>query len=261
MRHQVNLTFFGSAAGFPTKARPHTTSVGLWRGSSLHLFDAGDGVAAQLARMDIQPNALREIFLTHFHADHVGGLPMLIQWLQLNERAAPLPIYVPDASLPGLRDFLHLLYLYPLADFDLTLLPVRAGLTHDTDGLSVTALPSHHLEPGAERRAERGERADSQALSYLVRAEGKTIYLSGDLAGPEEAAKQADSADVAVVELAHFTAEELGAALSATALPRLVLTHISDDFEPFEEEIPARVRAAGFQGDVVVVKDGDEVVV
>ena len=256
----LDVVFLGTAGSMPTARRSPTALLVRRGGERLH-FDCGEGTQRQFLRSTLGLVDLTEVFLTHFHADHVGGLPVLLQCLQLNKRTAPLPIYVPDASLPGLRDFLHLLYLYPLADFDLTLLPVRAGLTHDTDGLSVTALPSHHLEPGAERRAERGERADSQALSYLVRAEGKTIYLSGDLAGPQEAAMQADSADLAVVELAHFTAEELGAALSATALPRLVLTHINDDFEPFEEEIPARVRAAGFQGDVVVVKDGDEVVV
>ena len=258
MANELRLTFFGTAAGFPTPVRPRTTAIGLWRGTSLYLFDAGDGVAGQFAQAGISLEALRAVFITHLHADHVGGLPLLIQWLQLNRRTAPLPIHLPDASLEGVRDYLHLLYLWPMSQFPVDLLPVTRGVVHDDNGVRVTAIHSRHLEGGESSRAKAGERVESQAFSYLVGVEGKTIYFSGDLAEPEEAAEQADRVDLAVVELAHFTAEELGAAFSASNLPRLALTHINDGFEPFEDEIPGRVRAAGFDGDIVVATDGME---
>jgi ribonuclease BN (tRNA processing enzyme) len=257
MRGPSRLTFFGTAAGFPTKTRPHTSAIGLWRGSSLYLFDAGEGVAAQFSRMEVPPDALRAIFLTHPHADHVAGLPLLAQWLQLNRRRAPVAIHVPDQSLAGLKGCLHFLYLYPMTEFEIEFRPVSSGLVHQQDGLQVTAVHSHHLEPGERGRARAGQRVDSQAFSYLIGVDGKTVYLSGDIGGPEEAAKH--DASTAVVELAHFTAEELGAALSASSLVRLIVTHVKDEFEPFEQEIPARVAAMGFQGEVIVATDGLEV--
>ncbi len=259
MSQALRITFLGTAAGFPTKRRPHTTAIGLWRGSSLYLFDAGDGVAAQFAAMGIHPDALRAVFITHLHADHVGGLAMLVQWHQMNGRRARLPIYVPEQSLAGLKGYLHFVYLYPLTDFEIEFRPVSGGIAHREDSLEVTAVHSHHLEPGEPRRAEAGMRADSQAVSYLIAVDNKMIYISGDIASPDEAAKHAGGADFAIVELAHFTPEEVGAALAASRISRLVLTHIKDEYEAIEHEIPTRIQAAGFESKVIVATDGMEV--
>lgn len=259
MSDRICLTFFGTAAGFPTKKRAHTTSIGLWRGEALYLFDVGAGVAQQFAVMDIGPEATRAIFLTHTHADHIGGLAPLLQSIQLNKRAGPLPLYVPDASLGGVRDYLHMTYLYPLNDFDLDLRPVAEGFRYKEDGIEISAVPSRHLVAGEETRRQIGARAEPQAFSYRVRVGDRTVYLSGDIAEPEEAAEHAVGADTAVIELAHFEPEELGAALSASGVERLVVTHLLASLEPSEAEIPDRVLAAGYHGEVVVAQDGMEI--
>ncbi len=259
MSDRICLTFFGTAAGFPTKKRACTTAIGLWRGEALYLFDAGAGVAQQFAAMDIDPEATRAIFLTHTHADHIGGLAPLLQSIQLKKRAGPLPLYVPDASLDGVREYLYMTYLYPLEDFDLDLRPVAEGFSYEDDGIEISAVPSRHLVAGEETRRQAGARVESQAFSYRVRVGGRKLYLSGDIAEPEEAAEHAIGADIAVVELAHFEPEELGAALSASGVERLVVTHLLASLEPSEAGIPDRVMAAGFEGEVVVAQDGMEI--
>jgi ribonuclease BN (tRNA processing enzyme) len=84
----------------------------------------------------------------------------------------------------------------------------------------------------------------------------RTVYLSGDIAEPAEAAQQGARADIAVVELAHFEPEELGAALSGSGVKCLVLTHLLASLEPIEAEIPDRVVAGGYEGEIVVAHDG-----
>jgi len=259
MKHNV-LTFFGSAAGFPTQKRPRTTAIGLWRNAGLYLFDAGDGVAAEFATRRLSTETLRSVFVTHTHADHTGGLPLLLQWHQLNRRSAPLAFHLPAEEVALFQQTLSLYYKFP-ADlgFDFQVRPVAAGPAYRDDELSVEAVPNRHLAPAAERLRQMGIHRECQSFSYRVDLEDKKLLLSGDLAGPAEATDRVEGIDLAVIELAHFQAEDLGAALRGTGLPRLVVTHINDDFEPFEEEIPDRIRAAGFEGDICVAKDGDEI--
>ena len=113
MSESMRVTIFGSAAGFPTKRRPNTTSIGVWRGADLYLLDAGEGVTREFARRGVSPEALRAIFISHMHADHTGGLPTLIQWLQLNERKRPLTLCLPGEAVEGFRALLSLHYLPP----------------------------------------------------------------------------------------------------------------------------------------------------
>ena len=250
------LTIFGSAAGYPTKKRPHTTAIGLWRGEELYLFDTGAGIAHQFAALDIDPDALRAIFLTHTHADHVGGLAPLLQAIQLKKRTRPLPLYIPDRSWEGIRDYLHLVYLHPLKDFELELHPTTAGPAHEEDGLRITAVTSYHLQPSEEQRRELGASTVSQAFSYVLDIAGKKVYLSGDLDSPDEAAKYGADSHVAVVEIAHFQPEALGEALADSGISRLVLSHVLASLEPHETELPGRINAAGFAGEVIVATDG-----
>ena len=102
MKHNV-LTIFGSAAGFPTEKRPRTTAIGLWRGGALYLFDAGEGVASEFPKRGLSTETLRAVFVSHTHADHTGGLPMLVQWHQLNRRKSPLACYLPAEEVALLR--------------------------------------------------------------------------------------------------------------------------------------------------------------
>ncbi len=261
MSVSARVVVFGSAAGFPTAVRPRTTSVGVWRGEALYLLDAGEGVAGQFARLGIAPAALRAIFVSHMHADHTAGLPLLMQWLQLNKRKRPLPVCMPSEGIEGFRSVLSMHYLLPeWLGFELELLAVEEGPGYEDEGVSVEAMPNRHLEGFVERLKELGDPREGESFSYLVSADGKRLLFSSDLAYAGEVPERVRGVDLAIVELAHYTPEELGEALSGLPLPRLVVNHLAHTLEPEEGEIPARIRAAGYEGEVVIARDGDEFV-
>src|ERR671930_2289865 len=93
----LDVLFAGTAGSAPTARRgPPATLVR--RGGDRLLFDCGEGTQRQLVR-SIGLVELEEIFLTHFHADHVLGLPGMLKTFSLRQRERPLTVYGP----PGLE--------------------------------------------------------------------------------------------------------------------------------------------------------------
>ena len=94
----VKLVFLGTGSGKPTPQRG-VSSVALFRDGDLLMFDCGEGTQVQLGRSTLRPGTLSTVFLTHFHGDHVNGLPGLLGSFTLNSRTEPIDIIGP----PGLE--------------------------------------------------------------------------------------------------------------------------------------------------------------
>jgi ribonuclease Z len=92
------VTFLGTGGSVPS-ARRSTASVLVSRGGERLLFDCGEGTQRQMQR-SLGLVQADEIYLTHFHADHVLGLPGLLKTYDLTDRQVPLKIYGP----PGLTE-------------------------------------------------------------------------------------------------------------------------------------------------------------
>ena len=69
----LDVVFLGTAGSAPSARRGLPATL-VRRGGDRLLFDCGEGTQRQLVR-SIGLVELEEVFLTHFHADHVLGLP------------------------------------------------------------------------------------------------------------------------------------------------------------------------------------------
>lgn len=105
-----DVVFLGTCAMRPSLTR-NVSSVLLKFGATSWLFDCGDGTQQQMMRANLNPGKISRIFISHFHGDHLFGLPGLICSINVgkeqgNKKApkAPLEIYGP----PGLRKWLRL---------------------------------------------------------------------------------------------------------------------------------------------------------
>ena len=99
----LTVTFLGTGGSVPS-ARRSTASVLIARGGERLLFDCGEGTQRQMQR-SLGLVQVDEIYLTHFHADHVLGLPGLLKTYDLTDREKPLRVYGPR----GLRDLFEVL--------------------------------------------------------------------------------------------------------------------------------------------------------
>src|SRR5438093_73861 len=70
----LDLVFLGTAGSMPTTDRSPTALL-LRRGGDKLLFDCAEGTQRQMLRSSLGLIDLREVFLTHYHADHYLGVP------------------------------------------------------------------------------------------------------------------------------------------------------------------------------------------
>jgi ribonuclease Z len=95
----LDVVFLGTAGSMPTAQRAPSASL-VRRGGERLLFDCAEGTQRQLLRSSVGLVELREIFLTHYHADHYLGLPGMLKTFALRGRDVPLTVYGPA----GLQD-------------------------------------------------------------------------------------------------------------------------------------------------------------
>jgi ribonuclease Z len=239
----LDLVFLGTSGSMPTAQRA-PTAILVRRGGERLLFDCAEGTQRQLLRSNVGLVELREIFLTHYHADHYLGLPGMLKTFALRGRETPITIYGP----PGLgelfgalrRIFGKLTYPYELVevapgdalergDYRLEAFPVDHGVSaigyalveeprpgrFDVEAADALGVPEGPLR-GALQRGEAvtlddGTVVEPSRVLGGARA-GRKLVLSTDTAPAQSVADAARGADVLVHE-ATFAEEERERAL------------------------------------------------
>lgn len=235
------VTFLGTGGSVPS-ARRSTASVLVARGGERLLFDCGEGTQRQMQR-SLGLVQADEIYLTHFHADHVLGIPGLLKTYDLTDRQAPLKIYGP----PGLSDLFQVFSpLIGRLGFALDLIQLGPGDAVEHDGYEVRPFEASHrntrangyalveaerpgrFDPAAAAAAgvpegpayaalQRGEEVEGKSGTVTPdqvmgpSREGRTIAITGDTAPSPATVSAAADADLLIHD-ASFAEEEAGRA-------------------------------------------------
>jgi ribonuclease Z len=234
----LDLVFLGTSGSMPTAQRA-PTAILLRRGGERLLFDCAEGTQRQLLRSNVGLIELREVFLTHYHADHYLGLPGMLKTFALRGRETPITIYGP----PGLselfgalrRIFGRLTYPYELielqpgeilerGDYRLATFPVNHGVSalgyavvedprpgrFDVEAANALGIPAGP-ERGTLQRGEAVTLTDGRVVapeSVLGEVRpGRKVVVSADTAYSQDVVEAARGADVLVHE-ATFAEEE-----------------------------------------------------
>ena len=117
----MELIILGSSAAIPVQER-NLPAIALKYKNELIIFDCGEDIQRGLINAGLKFNKPLKVLISHFHGDHIIGLPGLLFRFGLIDRTAPLLIFGPPNLFLYL--FLHKKILglkasYPLRIFEI----------------------------------------------------------------------------------------------------------------------------------------------
>lgn len=140
----LHVIFLGTAGSLPTPER-NPSAVLVNREGELTLFDCGEGTQRQMMRARTGMMRLNHIFLTHLHADHILGLPGLLETMAFQGREQPLTIAGPVNTIRLVETFSSICYFG--RDFEVRAMELDPGDVVRMDGYQVEAIETQHSVP------------------------------------------------------------------------------------------------------------------
>ena len=140
----MKLVFLGTSSAFPTADRNHSATF-LDIGPEAFLFDCGENTQRQLRIAGISPMKISKVFITHWHGDHVLGLPGLLQSFELNNKKGQVDIYGPE----GTKERFHYLRkaLGVQTSYKIEVHEAKAGKVFETEDYQIIAGKAIHTIP------------------------------------------------------------------------------------------------------------------
>ena len=240
----MHIRFVGCGDAFGSGARLNTCFQAV--GSRVNfLIDIGASSLIGLKAQGVKQNDIRSIFVTHFHADHFGGIPFFVLDAQFfAQRSEPLTIVGPvglrmwyervmESSFPGAST--------TMPKFNLEFIELRPRQQTLVDEVVVTPFQAAHGEPGGP------------FFAYRFEAEGKCVAYTGDTEWTDELIDAGCNADLLIAEgyfldkkvKWHLDIDTLKVNLDRIRPKRLVLTHMSEDVLNRPDTLPFEAAADG----------------
>jgi len=216
------------------------------------LIDCVSSPKVRLARAGITLDDIGDLIVTHFHPDHVSGVPLLLMNMWLMGRRAPLRIYGLHACLERLEDMMGFYHwerwprFFPVAFHRLPEQEQVAVL--EKAEYRILASPVRHLVPTIGLRLE--GLAGSRVITY-----------SCDTEPTPSVVRLAAGADVLLHEssgggVGHSTAADAGEIAQQAEVGRLLLIHYPT-IDRDDAELLRQARST-FRGEVELAHDFQE---
>ena len=191
----LRVTFLGTGGSLPTAHR-NPSAILVNRKGELILFDCGEGTQQQMMRAKTGMMKLSSIFITHLHADHILGIPGLVQTMSFQGRTDPLFIYAPERSADQIEYLTHVGYTRPKFEVQVTeLFPDDVVEVDEYDIIAIRTkhnVPSigyalsEHQRTGRFNRERAIELGVSPGPLFSRLQRGESVVVDGTTVHPED---------------------------------------------------------------------------
>lgn len=222
------VLFVGTSDAFGAGGRRQSAIVVRGDRGTL-LLDCGTTTTSGLTELDVDRNEIEAITVSHFHADHFGGIPLFLLAAQyLDERKAPLWIAGPPDVEARVRALANAMG-HPIKDdlpFAVTFkeLPASSaaqGALHEVGPAQIRAFETHH-------------QAEAHPHGYAIDLGRQRIAYSGDTGWFDELPAQVAGTDLFICECTqqhkgldfHLSLEEISEHHSKFDCGNVILTHL-----------------------------------
>ena len=215
----MQLAFLGSGAAFSSERYNGAVVV-----DGRILLDGGAPILPHMRRLGLEPGAIDTLFLTHFHGDHILGLPPFIL-----DRAflshTPLTIVGPEGVEQTLEQLFRLCW----------------GPEWDA-GPNFKEMSGHVYREAGERGEVNGiayetvrlDHGGTQAIGYRLRMpDGRLLVYAGDTEMTPPLERLVDGADIVITEatgpgkpVSHTSWEEAAALAVRHPKARFLFNHL-----------------------------------
>jgi len=171
---QMNLTFLGTGDDIPSRSRNHTSILLRFNEENI-LFDCGEGTQRQFRKAGLNPCKITRILITHWHGDHVLGLPGLLSTLAMSGYNKTLYIYGPEGIKERIKKVLDVFNFYK--NYEIKIEEVKSGVFYEGKNFYLSCEEMEHGIPTLAYSFvnKRGIRIDKEKLKKSGLPEGPLL--------------------------------------------------------------------------------------
>ncbi|HZX44860.1 MAG TPA: ribonuclease Z [Candidatus Nanoarchaeia archaeon] len=137
----MEVTFLGTSSMVPTKDRNQSGIFIRYKNEGI-LVDCGEGMQRQFKQKGIPLSKITKILISHWHGDHVFGLPGIISTLGSEEYQKTLEIYGPKGTAKRLNEMFDAFVFDRKINLDVK--EVSPGKFFESKDFYMEALPLEH---------------------------------------------------------------------------------------------------------------------
>lgn len=247
----MKLTILGSGTLVPSGSR-NSAGYFVELPDARVMLDCGAGTVHALARYQAPWERMTQLFVSHFHVDHIGELASLFfafRYGMKTDRTEPFTIIGPlglDRVVEGLR----MAFGSKLFDarFPVSVRMMKPGERIDLGRDStLTVAKTPHTD---------------ESLAVRIESRGRSLCYTGDTEHSEELADFFNKADVLISECSfrepregqrHLSVREAARLAAQSKAKKLIVTHFYFDVD--EAELKDELERE-FSGEVIIGRDG-----